>query len=447
MGLFSRFVKGTFSHGIHLPAHKTLTARLPIKRLPFPPLLILPLSQHIGAPSKVIVKKGQEVVRGQPVAEADGALSVPLHAPASGRIKNIDHITSANGVKEPAIFLQVYEASTQEVLWRKPLEDINNLDQEHILQAIQDCGLVGLGGAAFPSHFKLKIPEDQSVDTLIINGCECEPFLTCDHRIMLEYPEQVIQGIRYAMLATGTQKAMIGVEDNKLNAVRQLKKLLWKDPDISAYAIETKYPQGAEKMLIKSLLNREVPTGGIPANIGVVVNNVNTMSELGQLLAKGEGLIERIVTVTGPGVKRPGNYIVPIGTPIGFILDQLGCDESANRFVLGGPMMGPAVSSMDTPITKGCAGLLVLNEPEIEDDSPHIWPCIKCARCVNACPMHLNPAQLGQLASAAEYEEMAARYNLNHCFECGCCSYVCPSRIPLVQYFRIAKAINREQAA
>jgi len=211
--------------------------------------------------------------------------------------------------------------------------------------------------------------------------------------------------------------------------------------------VETKYPQGSEKMLIKSLLNKEVPAGGIPADIGVVVNNVHTLSALGQLLPNGEGLTERVITVTGPGIKRPGNYIVPIGTPIGFILDQVGYDGGINEFILGGPMMGSAVSSLQTPVTKSCSGLLVLNEPSIQQETLNVWPCIKCGRCVNACPMNLNPAQLGQLAIASEYEVMAEQYHLNHCFECGCCSYICPSNIPLVQYFRIAKAINREQAA
>jgi electron transport complex protein RnfC len=409
-------------------------------------LLILPLGQHIGAPAQAVVKKGEEVMRGQPIASADGAVSVPIHAPATGRIKGIERITTARGTKEPAILLKVYEASTQEVLWQTP-QDPASMNTDAMLQAIQDTGLVGLGGAAFPSHIKLKIPEDKSVDTLVINGCECEPYLSCDHRTMLEYPAALIRGIEYAMQASATSKAIIGVEDNKMDAVQVLHKLLQDHPHISVKAVETKYPQGSEKMLIQSLLNRKVPAGGIPADIGVVVNNVGTMAALGKLLPKGEGLIERIITVTGPGIERPGNYLIPIGTPIGFILDQVGYSGGVNEFILGGPMMGPAVSSLDTPITKGTSGLLVLNEPGIQEETRKIWPCIKCARCVSACPMHLNPAQLGQLAAVTQYEEMAENYNLNHCFECGCCSYVCPANIPLVQYFRIAKAINREQAA
>ena len=440
------FRRHSFSHGVHPPAHKEGTARQPIRRLPFPPRLILPLGQHIGAPAKPLVKKGEEVVRGQPIAAADGAMSVPLHAPATGRVKDLKTVLTARGTREPAIILDVYEASTQEVLWREN-RDLEALDRDQLLQAIQDAGLVGLGGAAFPSHIKLRVPEDKAVDTLVINGCECEPYLTCDHRIMLEYPDDLIRGIRLAMRASGTRQAIIGIEDNKMDAVRLLREKLAGTDDIHAQAVETKYPQGSEKMLIKSLLDREVPAGGIPADIGVVVNNVGTLAALGRLLPRGEGLIERVITVTGPGVERQGNYLVPLGTPIGFVLRQAGWEGGVNEFILGGPMMGPAVSSLDTPITKGSSGLLVLDEPRIREESRPRWPCIKCGRCVSACPMHLNPALLGQLALAGEYGEMAEGANLNHCFECGCCSYVCPSNIPLVQLFRAAKAINREKAA
>jgi electron transport complex protein RnfC len=264
---------------------------------------------------------------------------------------------------------------------------------------------------------------------------------------MLEHPKALMRGIRYAMRATGTKQAVIGIEDNKMDAVEQLQTHAPRDDTIKVVAVETKYPQGSEKMLIKSALGREVPAGGLPADVGVVVNNVGTLAALGQLLPKGEGLIERVITVAGPGVKHPGNYLVPLGTPIGFVLDQVGYSGGQNEFILGGPMMGPAVSALETPITKGSSGLLVLNEPNINSETRRIWPCIKCARCVDACPMHLNPSQLGQLAAKRQYQTMAERYHLNDCFECGCCSYVCPSNIPLVQYFRIAKAINREQAA
>ena len=446
MSLFSLFRRNTFAHGIHPPIHKSQTARVPIRRLPFPRRLVLPLGQHFGAPSEAIVHKGEEVVRGQPIAKATGDMSVPIHAPATGVVKGIELILTSRGFKEASIIIQPYEASSQEILWTE-YHNPDLMDRDEMLQAIQNTGLVGLGGAAFPAHFKKNVSYEKQVDTLIVNGSECEPFLTCDHRMMLEHPECLIRGINYAMTATDTSNAIIGIEDNKMNAVRLLKEKLKGINDIKVQAIETKYPQGSEKMLIKSVLNREVPAGGLPADVGVIVHNVHTLVSLGRLLPAGEGLTERVITIGGPGVKKPGNYWVPIGTTIGFIMQQLGHEGVINEFIMGGPMMGPAVSSLDTPITKGCSGLLVLNEPLVEKESRKIWPCIKCGRCVQACPMHLNPSQLGLLAAAAEYEDMMENYGLRHCFECGCCSYVCPSNIPLVQQFRIAKAINRERAA
>jgi electron transport complex protein RnfC len=454
MGIFNLFGARSFRHGIHPPAHKTATAAQPSRRLAFPDHLVIPLNQHIGKPARALVSKGQEVVRGEPIAAADGFVSVPIHAPATGRIDAIRLMPTARGEQASAIVLEVYEAATQEVLWQDPVAPgvsdpagIARLDPKALIQAVQDMGMVGLGGAAFPSHVKLSVPENKRVDTLVVNGCECEPYLSCDHRTMLERPRELLRGIRYAMRATGVTRAIVGIEDNKLDAVDALRGQLQPDDAIRVEAVETKYPQGSEKMLIKSLMDREVPTGGIPLNIGVVVNNVGTLAAIGRLLPKGEGLIERVVTVTGPGVTRPGNYIIALGTTIGFVLDQVGYSGDAHEFILGGPMMGPSVSDLETPVTKGSSGLLVLNEPQINNETRHIWPCIKCGRCVSACPMHLNPAQLGQLAAKREYPTMAADYHLNDCFECGSCSYICPANIPLVQHFRIAKAMNRQQAA
>jgi len=249
------------------------------------------------------------------------------------------------------------------------------------------------------------------------------------------------------MRAAEVDRAVIGIEDNKMNAVEKLRQHIPQGSNISVQAVETKYPQGSEKMLIKSLLDREVPAGKIPLDIGAVVNNVGTLASIGRLLPKGEGMTERVVTVTGPGIDKPGNYIIPLGTPIGFVLEQVGYTGGKNNFVLGGPMMGPSVSDLETPITKGSSGLLILNEAEVLKETRRIWPCIKCGQCLNACPMHLNPSQLGQLAAKRQFALMAEEYHLNDCFECGCCSYVCPSNIPLVQQFRVAKAYNREQVA
>ncbi|HHH13851.1 MAG TPA: electron transport complex subunit RsxC [Thiolapillus brandeum] len=439
------FRRRTFSHGIHPPDHKAETAALPIRRLPFPEQLVVPLNQHIGRPAVPLVHKGQEVVRGEPIARADGFLSAPVHAPATGRVRDIRPMPTARDRLTPCILIDVYEAATQEVLWHYPWQP-EEMDRQALVQAVQEMGLVGLGGAAFPSHVKLSVPEEKPAHTLVVNGCECEPYLSCDHRVMVEQPRDLLRGVRYALRATGAKRAIIGIEDNKPDAIALLQELAAKEPDIEVEAVETKYPQGSEKMLIRSLLGLEVPTGGIPLDIGVVVNNVGTLAMLGALLPKGEALTERVVTVTGPGVRRPGNYRVPLGTPIGFVLKEVGYEGEACDFVLGGPMMGPSVSDLRTPVTKGSSGLLVLDEPAVHQESRPVWPCIQCGRCVNACPMHLNPAMLGQLAAAGEYDRMAEKYHLADCFECGSCSWICPSNIPLVQQFRVAKQWLRDQA-
>ena len=309
--------------------------------------------------------------------------------------------------------------------------------------------MVGLGGATFPSHAKLSVPGEFKIHTLIVNGCECEPYLTCDHKLMLEHPDDLMVGTRLAMRAIGAERAIIGVEDNKLDAVEAIRKCLPADGRITVEAVQTKYPQGAEKMLIKSLLGVEVPPGKLPMHVGVVVNNVGTLAQLGQILPAGQGLTERVVTVTGPGIKKPGDYWVPIGTPMRTVLQWAGApDVSEREIILGGPMMGQAVASLDVPVTKGVSGILVFDKRHMDDGAERkTYPCIKCGECVNVCPMGLNPSMLGMLAGQREYDLMGEQYHLGDCFECGCCTYVCPSHIPLVQQFRVAKGILREKSA
>ncbi len=444
MGVLDIFQRRkTFDHGIYPVEHKDLTADKPIRRLPFAPELIIPLSQHKGAPAKPLVKAGQEVVRGEPIAEANGFVSVPMHAPATGVIRAIDLAPTAEGPKAPAIFLKVYEASSQQVLYDMD-RDISRMDRDEIIKAVQDAGLVGLGGAAFPSHVKMRPPEGRHIETVVINGCECEPYLTCDHRIMLEQTDAMIRGIQVVLRATGAKNAIIGVEDNKLDAVSRIRERLPEHLPITVEAVESKYPQGAEKMLIKSLLDKEVPVGGLPADVGLAVYNVGTVTQIGDLLPRSRGLIERVVTVSGPAVENPGNFLVPIGTPIRFLLDHVGLKETFGEVILGGPMMGMAVASLDVPVTKATSGLVVLEKEDPDLAEHKVHPCIKCSECVQACPVYLNPSMLGELAQSRQYERMATEFFLDQCFECGSCAYVCPSNIPLTQYFRIAKAINRE---
>ncbi len=436
--------KKTFSHGIHPGEYKEATAEMKIRRLPFARQMIIPLSQHLGAPARAIVKPGQEVVRGEPIAEAGGFVSVPMHSPVTGIVKSIDQlVATAVGPKTPAIIIDTYAAASQSVLYDSPV-DISDLTPEKLVQAVQASGMVGLGGAAFPSHVKLLPPKGMSVETVVINGCECEPYLTCDHRIMLEYTEKLIAGTRMVMSALSAKRAIIGVEDNKPDAHAMIQSQLAEGDNISCELVETKYPQGAEKMLVKSLLNKEVPSGGLPAEIGVAVYNVGTMAQLGELLPKSRGLIERVVTVSGFGVQNSGNYLVPIGTPLRFLLAYVGLKDDSSKIIMGGPMMGMTTASLDIAITKGVSGVVVFESEQSERDELQVYPCIKCGSCLSACPIHLNPSVLGQLAMVREYESMESDYHLNDCFECGCCSYVCPANIPLTQYFRIGKAINRK---
>ena len=435
----------SFSQGVHIPEHKEATSHSPIRRLPFAPVLIVPLSQHNGAPAVSIVREGQEVVRGEPIARADGFVSVPMHAPATGRVERIALAPDARGGVSPAIFLRPYPGASQEILYGAP-QHIETMTPAEIITAIQETGVVGLGGAAFPTHVKMKLPEGKRVDTVIVNGCECEPYLTTDHRVMAEQPAEVLYGARIAMKAIGAARAIVGVEDNKPDAIAALRKAAAGYDDITIQSVPTKYPQGAEKILIQVLLGREVPSGGLPSDVGAAVFNVATLAQIGDLLPRRQGLIERVVTITGPAVGKPGNYLVALGTPLRWALEQVACAPDTASVVLGGPMMGPAIGSLDVPITKGVTGILVLTAGEL-DQRRKIYPCIKCAACVDACPMHLNPSRLGLLARKERFEEMAAEFHLNDCFECGSCSYVCPANIPLVQYFRLAKQMNRHRKA
>lgn len=442
---FYNFLQYSFKHGIHPPEHKNETKDLPIRQFPFAPLIILPALQHAGIPSQIIVSEGQEVIRGQLLAKAGGFMSVPLHAPVSGAIRRIDYVPTISGKKVQGIYLESFPFSSQEVPEGKGIQ-VESATPEEILQGIQDAGIVGLGGAAFPTHVKLKIPDGKRCEVLIINGVECEPYLTTDHRVMLEQADDIFLGIQYLQKVTGAQQVIIAVEANKQNAATHLAGKVPKDEPISIQVLPVKYPQGAEKILVTTLLGREVPSGGLPIDIGAVVINVATTAEIGRLLPHGRGIQERVITITGPGIKQKGNYLIPIGTPLRFVLEQVGTAENISEVYLGGPMMGTAVANLDISITKGTSGILVFPETEIRR-TEKVYPCIKCGACLDACPVFLNPSRLGILAKAGAYDEMAEKYHLMDCFECGACAYVCPSNIPLVQYFRLSKNRARKRKA
>jgi electron transport complex protein RnfC len=436
----------TFRRGVHPEEHKEITRDKEIRRLPFAPRMIIPLSQHLGRPAVSIVHVNQEVVRGEPVARADGFMSIPMHAPATGVIEGIELMPTAKGPRTESILLKPYPGDDQQVRYGTP-QDLGSFSRQELINAIQATGMAGLGGAGFPAHVKMAVPKNHVVDTVIVNGCECEPYLTNDHRIMIEETDELIAGIEIVIRAVRAERAIIGIEDNKPDAIEALRTKLAGNDVITVEAVETKYPQGSEKLLIKTLLDREVPSGGFPYEIGVVVQNVATLAQLGALLPAGQGLIERVVTISGPGVKKPGNYLIAIGTPLAFVLEQIGFTGDISEVIFGGPMMGTSIASLDAPVTKAVSGILVFDKDAITHETSKIYPCIHCGRCVEACPLHLNPSKLGLLAAKREYETMEQQFHLNDCFECGSCSYVCPSNIPLVQYFRIAKAVNRERVA
>ncbi|GAA4842434.1 electron transport complex subunit RsxC [Algivirga pacifica] len=444
MKLFN-FRKNTFKHGIHPPEHKVETNGLKIRQFPFAPVMILPLAQHIGAVAEPVVREGQEVVRGQLLAKASGFVSVPLHAPVSGVVKKIQKVPTVGGKMVDGIYLQTSPSSGQTVREGKPLP-LSTASSEQILKAIQDAGIVGLGGAAFPTHVKLKVPDGKTCHTLLVNGVECEPFLTTDHRVMLEQSDDILMGLRYLLKATGAQEAIIGIEANKRDAAEHLQSVIPDDLPVRVKVVPVKYPQGAEKMLITAVLGKEVPSGGLPIDVGVVVVNVATAAEIGRLLPHGKGIQERVVTVTGPGVKAKGNYLIPIGTPLRFVLEQVGVEDNISEVYMGGPMMGMAVSNLDTPIVKGTSGVVVFTSKEVKHEQ-EVYPCIRCGACVEACPLSLNPSVMGMLAKNKAYDTMAEEEHLMDCFECGSCSFVCPSHIPLVQYFRQSKQFlrNRKQ--
>ena len=321
----------------------------------------------------------------------------------------------------------------------------NTLTNEEVVRAVQQAGVVGLGGAAFPAHVKLVPPKDTAIELLIINAAECEPYLTSDHRVMVEYPERVIQGIRIMMRALGVKRGVIGIERNKPDAITALDRVLPRDIDITILPLTVKYPQGAEKMLIKALTGREVPSGKLPSSVGAVVQNVGTIACIAEVFETGLPLVERVVTVTGPGLRQPANLIIPVGTKLSDVIAFCGgLTDDAAEVLFGGPMMGLPQPDMDVPVLKGTSGIVVLTKSQLQRRKP--MPCIQCGRCLDACPMFLNPSRLGMLAQAGRAEEMQAEH-LADCMLCGSCSYVCPSAIPLSQIFALSKASLRRQVS
>jgi electron transport complex protein RnfC len=426
-----------FHGGVQPPENKARSLRRPIASAGIAPQLVLPLSQHIGAAAQPTVRVGQPVRGGEPLAEADGFFSVPVHAPTSGTITAIEErpLPHPSGYRAPCIVLDT--DGHDRWVEPAPTPDLAGLGGRELLAHIQQAGIAGLGGAGFPTAVKLSPGPGKAIDTLVINGTECEPYITADDALMRERADRVISGTRILARLLETEDIIIGVEDNKPEAVAALRAAA--DRDMEVVVFPTRYPSGGEKQLIEILLGREVPSGGIPADIGVVCQNVGTAAAVHDAIIGGRPLVSRITTVTGEAVARPGNYEVLLGTPMGWLLDRAGFDsDRARRLIMGGPMMGFTVPGPACPVVKTTNCLLVPTEAELPTPPP-AQACIRCGLCAEACPATLLPQQLFWFAQGKEYDK-AEEHNLFDCIECGACSYVCPSHIPLVQYYRAAKA-------
>ena len=433
----------TFKGGVHPDDSKSLTNQKPIEQLPPPELVILPMSMHIGAPCQPIVAVGDHVCMGQMIAQAQAPVSAPIHATVSGTVKAICPMEHSSGVMMNSI---VIENDFQDELDPSiaPI-DHSEMSPEAMIECIRKAGIVGHGGAAFPTHIKLSSAIGK-VDTVIINAAECEPYLTSDHRLLRQYPAEIVEGIKIILKILGLKKALIGVEINKENTFPGIEALLPSDGSIQLCPLATKYPQGAEKQLIKSLTGREVPSGKLPADAGCAVFNADTAASIHRLFSTGMPMYRRIVTVSGPAMANPKNLEVRIGTPIKHLIEYCGgFTQPPTKLLLGGPMMGAAIFSDEVPVLKGTNGLLAFAETEpLHINNPH---CIRCGRCVESCPMQLVPTYIYQSIMVGNMEECKTYHPLD-CIECGVCSYICPGKLPLTQGIRLAKqkilAANRK---
>ncbi len=424
--------------GVHPPENK-LTAGSPIRILPLPSTVVIPVSQHIGAPATVIVNKGDSVKTGQKIAASKGYVSSNIHSSVSGKINRIDMVVDTTGYRQPAIFIDVEGDEWTDTIDRS--DEISTeikLTSDEIVKRCLESGIVGLGGATFPSHVKLTVPAGKKCDLLIINGVECEPYLTSDHRLMLERGEEVLIGISIIMKALKVNRAMIGIENNKRNAVEHMSRLAGAFQGVTVHALKVKYPQGAEKQLIKALINREVPSGRLPLDVNCVVHNVGTAFAVYEAVQKNKPLFERVVTITGKSLSNPGNYLVRTGTPVRILIEAAGgMPEDTGKIVSGGPMMGKALSNPDVPVVKGTSGIILF--PRSESERMDVNPCIRCAKCVSACALNLEPFLLMTLSEKGMLER-AERERITDCMECGSCSYTCPAGRPLLDYIRLGKS-------
>jgi len=441
---------GNFRHGIHPPDNKALSAEAKVEVMETPETVTLPLLQHLGVPCKQVVKPRQLVRYGELIGAGEAFVSAALHSPIAGKVKKNSVVTLPNGRHLSAVTIKAEgEQVNPQRLWDEmrssdwPRDCISIYDPQTIVKVIHDSGIVGLGGAAFPTHVKVTPNDTRMIDTLMINGCECEPYLTCDYRMMKEAPRAIVAGALLTGRAISAKEIVICVEDNKPDAVKKLRQAT-EQTVIKIAVLKTKYPQGSEKQLVKSVIGLEIPLGGLPSDVGVAMSNVGTMATVARGIIKESPLTHRVISVSGRGIKHPKNLFVPIGISMGEVIRFCGgLTPDAARIVAGGPMMGFAFSDLTTPVTKGTSGLTVLSHDEISDEQE--TSCVRCGRCVDACPMNLVPTRLA-LAARYNNPSIAMQYHINACFECGCCTYVCPAKIKLVQLIRTGKALVAAQA-
>ena len=429
----------TFKKGIHPDYHKMATQNKAIEVLMPLDELVFPMSQHIGVPATPIVKKGDRVLVGQKIGEANGFVSVPVHSSVSGTVKVVEERMTFRGTKDMCVVITQdgkYEA--YEEMAQKACSDYENLTKVKFIELIKDSGIVGMGGATFPAHVKLSVPEDKKVAFIVINGAECEPYLTSDYRVMLEFSKEIIGGLKVLLSVFKDAKVIIGIEDNKPDAIAKLQNLVRDVPRMAVVVLHTKYPQGSEKHLIYATTRREVPNGKLPIDIGCIVHNIDSIVAIYRAIVKGCPIMSRIVTVSGSGIKNPCNLEVKIGDSFRHVLEKAGWDATRTQKVIaGGPMMGIAISDIDVPIVKGTSAILCFTEEELKPvDST---ACIRCGKCVEVCPMSLVPNILHRSAMHNKYEVFLTHNGMN-CIECGCCAFNCPAKRDIVQSIRTAKA-------
>lgn len=425
--------------GVHPHDNKQYSAHQPITECPLPQKAIIPLVQHIGAPAQPVVEKGQKVKVGELIAKAGGFVSANIHSPFSGTITKIDSTLDAWGMRMPAIFIDVEGDEWLDNIDRtSALVRECQLEGKAIVDKIAEAGIVGLGGACFPTHVKLLPPPGKKAEVLIVNGVECEPYLTCDHQLMLEHGEEIIVGIQILMRALNIQKAIIGIEKNKPDAIKHMQDLASKVLGVEVKPLKLKYPQGGEKQLIDACIGRQVPSGALPIEVGAVVDNVATIYAVYEAVQKNKPLISRVMTITGKSMTKPGNYSVRFGTPLSDVVALAGgVPEDTGKIIGGGPMMGRAMNNINMPANKRVSGLLFMPEKESVRVEPE--NCIRCGKCVSACPMGLEPYLLSKQAQLQMWDEME-QHSVMDCIECGCCLYTCPSHQPLLDYIRMGKA-------